>query len=203
MTVPTSVRAAGASDVDLLRGFAAGDVISGEEFVGRFQRRVFGAAIALLRDPGVAEDVSQEAFVRAWRHAAAYDPERGSVSAWLLRTTRNLAIDTLRRRRPEPVDAEVVASAFTAVGAGPSVEDTAATSVLADHVRAAMSRLPPEQARALWLAAFYGHTAQQIATSEGIPLGTAKSRIRRAMRTLRAEFTDPGDTAGTNEASSP
>lgn len=200
MTMPWPVRADGVSDHILLGGFALGDTNTGEAFVRRFQGRVYGVAIALLGDAGLAEDVAQEAFVRAWKHAAAYDPERDIVSTWLLRITRNLAIDTLRRRRPPPLDPDVVAALIPASPA-PSVEDAAVTSDLAAQTRAAVARLPAEQAKALWLATFNGRTAQQIAVSERIPLATAKTRIRQGLRTLRAQLTDPHATANTTEPS--
>src|SRR5258708_25709541 len=108
-TRPSSARAVGVSDYALLGGFANGDADAGAAFLRRFQSRVFRTATNLVGDRGLAADVAQRAFVRAWRHAATYDPERGSVGAWLLRITRNLAIDALRRRRPQPLDPEMVA----------------------------------------------------------------------------------------------
>lgn len=189
-TMPSPIERDGVSDHDLLGGFAIGDVKVGAVFVRRFQARVYGMALNLLGDRGLAEDVAQEAFVRAWRHAATYDPERGSVAAWLLRITRNLAIDALRRRRPQALDPEMIAP-LTPSGAATTAADATVTSDLTPRLRAALSRLPPGQSKALWLAAFYGHTAQEIAMSEGIPLGTAKARIRQGLRTLRAELTPP------------
>jgi RNA polymerase sigma factor (sigma-70 family) len=193
-TLPSTIRADDVSDHALLGDFAMGDTNAGAAFVRRFQGRVYGMAINLLGDRGLAEDVAQEAFVRAWRHAATYDPERGSVAAWLLRITRNLAIDSLRRRWPQALDREMVA-ALTPASAASTVEDATVTSDMTAQTRAALTRLPPGQAKALWLAAFYGHTAQQIAVSEGIPLGTAKTRIRQGLRTLRAEITHPDENA--------
>jgi RNA polymerase sigma factor (sigma-70 family) len=187
---PSSARAVGVSDHALLGGFANGDATTGAAFLRRFQGRVFGTAINLLGDRGLAEDVAQEAFVRAWRHAATYDPERGSVGAWLLRITRNLAIDALRRSRPQPLDPEMVAT-LTPASPTASVEDATVTADLIAQARAALSHLPPGQAKALWLAAFYGYTARQIAVSEGIPVGTAKTRIRQGLRAVRAELTNP------------
>jgi RNA polymerase sigma-70 factor (ECF subfamily) len=195
MTMPSPVRD-GLSDHAMLNGFAMGDSNVGAAFVRRFQGRVYGLAINLLGDRGLAEDVAQEAFVRAWAKAAAYDPQRGSVAAWLLQTTRNLAIDTLRRRRPLTLDPAMVA-ALTPASPATTVEDAAATSALAAQARGAVGRLPPGQAKALWLSAFYGHTAQQIALIEGIPVGTAKTRIRLGMRTLRAQLSDADDMART------
>jgi RNA polymerase sigma factor (sigma-70 family) len=187
MTMPSPCRRDGLSDHALLGSFATGNADTGAAFVRRFQGRVYGMAINLLGDRGLAEDVAQEAFVRAWKHAATYDPERGSVAAWLLCITRNLAVDALRRRRRHALDPEVVAD-LTPASSAISVEDATVTSDLIAQARAALTRLPLGQARALWLAGFYGYTAQQIAVSEDIPVGTAKTRIRRGLRTLRTEL---------------
>ena len=94
------------SDESLLAGLAVGDAAAGTAFVRRFQRRVYGLALGLVGDQGAAEDIAQEAFVRAWRYAQAYDTRRGSVTTWLLAITRNLAIDNLRMRRPQLADPE-------------------------------------------------------------------------------------------------
>jgi RNA polymerase sigma factor (sigma-70 family) len=194
MTISSPVRSNGASDHELLCGFALGDTESGQAFLRRFQGRVYGIALNLLGDRGLAEDVAQEAFVRAWKHAGTYDPARASVTAWLLRITRNLAIDTLRRRRPQILDPDGLAALIPA-STTTMVEDAAVVSDLAARARVAMARLPPGQAKALWLSVFRGCTAQAIADSEGIPLGTAKSRIRQGLRTLRASLTEPDGTA--------
>src|SRR5436190_2929091 len=93
-----------ASDEALVAGMAAGDRDAASVFVRRFERRVFGCAVAVVGDRGRAEDVAQEAFVRAWRHAAAFDPRRATVATWLLAITRNLGIDSLRVERVRPAD---------------------------------------------------------------------------------------------------
>src|SRR5437773_1693391 len=92
------------SDDALVAGLAAGDQDAASAFVRRFQRRVFGLARTIVADDRAAEDVAQEAFMRAWRHAGAYDARRGSVVSWLLTITRNLAIDSVRVRRPIAFD---------------------------------------------------------------------------------------------------
>src|SRR4029079_15078393 len=79
-------------------------------FVRRHQRAVYGLALRYLGDTASAEDGSQQAFTRAWANASAFDARRASVVTWLLVITRNLAIDELRRRRPEPISPEIVAS---------------------------------------------------------------------------------------------
>src|SRR4029453_13133184 len=85
-----------ASDESLLAGLAGGDVKAAAVFVRRYQRRVFGLALTIVGDSQMAEDVAQETFLRAWRHADAYDARRGRVSVWVLAIARNLAIDAVR-----------------------------------------------------------------------------------------------------------
>src|SRR6185312_10760435 len=93
-------------DEALLSGLATGDPELAVTFVRRFQRTVFGVALAVTRDPQLAEDIAQQTFERAWRHAQVYDSRRGSVTTWLTTIAHNLAIDAVRSRRPEPVAPE-------------------------------------------------------------------------------------------------
>jgi RNA polymerase sigma-70 factor (ECF subfamily) len=173
------------SDEALLSGMAVGEQAAAVSFVRRYQRRVFGLAFKMTGDPGVAEDVAQEAMVRVWRHAPVFDPRRGSVSSWVLTITRNLAIDALRLRRAVPTDPDdFAASAMLSNEHNP--EDAIRRGDARHTVRAALEVLPDEQRRAVVLAAVYGRTALEISESEGIPLGTAKTRIRTALIRLRA-----------------
>src|ERR671915_2505022 len=98
------------SDESLLAGLGSGDPDAAAAFVRRFQRRVFGLTLSILRDPAAAEEAAQESFVRAWRHAAAYDPRRGTVAAWLLTIARSAAIDRARLRPVTPTDPDVIAA---------------------------------------------------------------------------------------------
>jgi RNA polymerase sigma-70 factor (ECF subfamily) len=173
-----------ASDESLLAGVGAGDADAATVLVRRYQRRVYGLARSVLGDATAAEDVAQEAFVRMWRHAEAFDPRRASVATWLLTITRNLAIDALRLRRADPTDPAVLLALHLAEsGRGP--EDLAVAGDDVRRVRAAIATLPGEQRRALVRAAYLGQTAREIGACESIPLGTAKTRIRTAMLKLR------------------
>jgi RNA polymerase sigma factor (sigma-70 family) len=175
------------SDEALLAGMAAGDRAAAAAFVRRFQRRVYGLALTILGDAGAAEDAAQEAFVRAWRHSATYDARRGRVLTWLLAIVRNVAIDAARIKRAEPLDPEVLASQIQLQSTHDGRGDA---QVLAerDGLRAALAELPVDQRRALFLAAYHGRTAREIAELEGVPVGTAKTRIRTAMLRLREEL---------------
>jgi RNA polymerase sigma factor (sigma-70 family) len=173
------------SDEALLSGLAAGDADAATAFTRRFQARVYGLVLTIVRDEGTAEDVAQETFVRAWKHARTYDPRRGRVSTWLLTIARNLAIDVIRVKSAEPLDPDLVAGKLQQTGLAGTPADEGSPPDERERVRRAIAELPAEQRRALFLAAYLGRTAQEIGELEGIPLGTAKTRIRTAMLKLR------------------
>ena len=174
------------ADEGLLAGLGAGDAELAVAFVRRFQRIVFGVALAVTGDPGTAEDVAQQAFEQAWRHAPLYDSRRGSVRAWLTTITHNLAIDVVRARAAVPMDPDDLPVLLAAMTESP--ERLAVANDSAAGLRRALTRLPVPQARAVAMSGIYGMTAKQVADSEGIPLGTAKTRIRDGMQRLRAAF---------------
>ncbi|MER6026831.1 sigma-70 family RNA polymerase sigma factor [Streptomyces sp. NPDC001851] len=177
------------SDEALLSGLATGDPELADTFVRRFQYRVFGVAMAVTRDQQLAEDVAQLTFERAWRHAQIYDSRRGSVATWLTTIAHNLAVDAVRAQRTEPMASEDLDALLAVVTQTP--ERWALADEASSQLRAAVARLPREQARALVMAGIYGLTAQQIAEREGIPLGTAKTRVRAAMAKLRTTLASP------------
>src|SRR5579859_3095729 len=176
----------GLPDETLLAGLGAGDADLALAFVRRFQRVVFGVAMTVTGDAAVAEDVAQQAFEQAWRHAQVYDSRRGTVRAWLTTITHNLAVDVLRVRTSAPVDPDDLPALLTAVTDTP--ERVAVAHDRAAGLRRELGRLPAVQARAVAMAGIYGMTARQIADAEGIPVGTAKTRIRDGMQKLRAAY---------------
>lgn len=172
------------SDESLLAGMAAGDAAAATAFVRRYQGRVYGLALTIVGTPALAEEVAQEAFLRIWRNAGAYDARRARASTWVLTITRNLAIDTVRLRGEWPTDPHALIGTLLAqerdapAEAGTQYEDR-------EHIESALRALPPEQSRLIVLSVFYGLTAKESAEREGIPLGTAKTRIRRGLARLR------------------
>jgi RNA polymerase sigma factor (sigma-70 family) len=182
----TRAASAEQSDEALLAGLGAGDPDLAVTFVRRFQRIVFGAARAVTGDPATAEDVAQRAFEQAWRRAPAYDSRRGSVPAWLTAIARNLAIDAVRARPAVPMDPDDLPIVLAAMTDDPERATVAHDS--AERLRQALAGLPASQARAVAMSGLYGLTARQVAGTEGIPLGTAKTRIRDGMQKLRAAY---------------
>jgi RNA polymerase sigma factor (sigma-70 family) len=173
------------SDESLLAGLGSGDTGSAAAFVRRFQSRVYGLTVSILRDRGAAEEAAQEAFVRAWKHASAYDPRRGTVVAWLLTIARNVSINMLPARRVDAIDPEVIA-AMEHAGQRDEGPETRVTD--SDVMRQALAHLPENQRRVLVLAVVYGFTAREVSEMDGVPLGTVKTRIRSAMTKLRSEL---------------
>jgi RNA polymerase sigma-70 factor, ECF subfamily len=172
------------SDAALMRAFVSRDPRAADELYGRFASRVYGLGIVMLGNDAAAQDLVQDTFVQLWRTGGSFDTNRGKLETWVLLVARSLAIDSLRRRvlesrslerigQPQEVDPD----------AGP--EQRATTADLARRARLAMETLSPEQRAALELAYFGGRTSAEIAEIEGIPVGTAKTRVRTALLRLR------------------
>jgi len=178
------------SDEALLAGFGDGDPRAAAAFVRRFQARVLGLVITIVRDPVLAEDVAQVAFARAWRYAASYDARRGSVSTWLLTIARNESIDALRLRLrlAEPADPETVIAELDLSQARGEGEDSSPELDERERLREALFRLPLEQRQALVLSVYLGRTAQEISDLDRVALGTIKTRLRTGLMRLRAEL---------------
>lgn len=169
------------SDASLLARMAQRDAQALELFYTQHARSVYSLAVFMLGDQARAADLTQEVFLLVWRSASAYQPT-GSARAWLLRLTRNRAIDELRReRRRRQSEAAVVWQPTPSWPAIPDVADFAEQHA----VHAALRTLTAEQSEALHLAFFQGLSHQEIAAHLRTPLGTIKARIRRALLTLR------------------
>jgi RNA polymerase sigma-70 factor (ECF subfamily) len=175
------------SDELLVAGMAGGDQYAAAAFVRRYQARVYGLALTIVRAPALAEGVAQDAFIKAWRHATTYDPRRGSVTTWLLAITRNAAIDAIRYRHDDPMDPAVLVSLLTVCGDAVGGKDVDASLAL----REALAQLPPEEAAPIVQMTFYGLTAREIASRDDVPLGTVKTRVRRGLRALRRRMEVP------------
>ncbi len=146
-----------------------------------FAPRVKAYMRRLGADDAAAEELMQEAMIMVWRRAQTYDPKLAAVSTWVFTIARNKRIDGLRRMaRPEidPNDPTLMQD--------PTQPDVIVNQAeAAAKVRAALGRLPEEQAEAMRLAYYEGLTQSEIATRLDTPLGTVKSRMRLALQRLR------------------
>jgi len=158
---------------------------------------VYGLAQRVLGDRAAAEEVVQEVFLRLWNAPDRYDPERGSMRAFLLAQAHGRAVDQLRsdssRRRREQRDA-----ARSAAG-GYDLEHEVMDLTVAEHLKEAVSALPADERRAIELAYFGGHTYREVAVLLDQPEGTVKSRIRSGLIRLRAGLADTGLGSGVSE----
>jgi RNA polymerase sigma-70 factor, ECF subfamily len=182
-------------DEDLMDQAAAAQPQAVQGLYQRHGRLVYGIAMAILRDPSAAEEVTQDVFLRVWEKAATYRAEKARVVTWITRIARNRSIDALRRRsaRGGGMQASVDDFSFLADPAAPDPGESAANASRRAEVRAALAGLPADQRTALSLAFFQGLTHQQIAERLGEPLGTVKTRIRDAMRKLRLVLENGGE----------
>jgi RNA polymerase sigma-70 factor (ECF subfamily) len=172
------------SDAALMRAFARRDPRAAGLLYDRFASRVYGLGIVMLGNDAAAQDLVQDTFVKLFRNAERYDTARGRLETWVLLVARSLAIDALRRRVLESRSLHALGPPEeTDVGPGP--DELAETADLAERARRAMERLSDEQRAALELAYFGGKTSAEVAELEGIPIGTAKTRIRSALLRLR------------------
>ena len=176
------------ADQRLMRSFAARDPGAAAVLYQRFAGRIFGLGLVMLGNDAAAQDLVQDTFVKLWRNAERYDRSRGKLETWVLLMARSLAIDAIRRRVLEARTVEHLDRPSEA-DQGPGPDERAATIDLTDRARQAMSSLPPEQRAALELAYLGGKTSAEISDLEGIPIGTAKTRIRAALLRLRELLT--------------
>lgn len=174
------------SDEALFAGYASGDAEAGAAFVRRVERKVYGLALAIVHDASDAQDVAQEALVRAWRFAASFDERRGSVMAWLLGITRNVALDHVRGRGRR-------ADGLAALPAPPPTDPLDVGDLVdrrddAARVIRLMLDLPAAQREALVAVTLLGLSTREVSQREAIPHGTVKTRVRLALRKLRDEM---------------
>jgi RNA polymerase sigma-70 factor (ECF subfamily) len=154
------------------------------EIYRRHAGAVFGLAHRLLGTRALAEEVTQEIFLRLWNMPERFDPGRGTLRAMLLSWTHGKSVDVLRsdqaRRRREERDAQELAEA------GHDIENEAIELAIADQVTRALDALRTEEREAITLAYYRGLTYREVAVELDQPEGTVKSRIRSGLRTLRA-----------------
>lgn len=168
----------------LVARLAAGDMDAAAELYDRYAAQIYAVARRIVGNDGDAEDVVQEVFSQAWRTADRYDNSRGSVIGWLLVMTRTRAIDKIRARQARP-DADATALPDDIAASGVRPPDMLVAAEQAGRVREALLALPAPQRTALELAYYEGLTQAEIAARLSEPLGTVKTRMRTALKTLR------------------
>ena len=166
-------------DGSLLARVREGDQQAMVSLFDRHSSVVYAVALRVLSDPAAAEDVMQEVFLRIWRKPPVMEAVTGSLAGWFAVLARNRSIDQLRRRRPSDSTDDVVLLSSVDVAA------ESERNLLLARARTMMHSLPEEQQTVLHLAFFDGLSHSEIAERLHSPLGTIKTRLRRAVLTLR------------------
>ena len=175
------------SDVQLIQRVRADDTGEAMRALYRtYSGELYGFALNALGERGAAEEVVQEVFTRAWRHAATYDSRRGSVRTWLYQIARHAIIDTRRRASVRP--ALALHAPEEEADSGPTIEQ----AMLGWQVVSALERLTPEHRQMIRLAHFQGLSMREIAERCDLPVGTVKSRTWYALRSLRLVLEEMG-----------
>lgn len=184
MTVrATPTDAQRAAEVALIRRVQDGDASAISDLYARFGGPLYSLAYQVVRDATSAEDVVQETFMALWRDSRRFDPTKGSAAAWLFSLARHKAIDLLRREttaRSRSVEVDLTLEA-----AEDDVEGETWWRIRRDRIRVVLRDLPEMQREAVELAFFAGLTHVEVAERLGVPLGTAKTRIRSGLLRLR------------------
>jgi len=167
---------------ELLASVATGDRGAMKAVYARQSTRLFGIAMAILRDRSAAADALQEAFLKVWQRAGQFDPARGSAAAWLGQIVRNAALDAARARGRE-VLTDDPALGDGAIGA--TALDDLASAQDGARLRECLARLDAQPRQGILLAFVHGLSHPEVAERLGTPLGTVKSWIRRGLLTLR------------------
>ncbi|HZP57811.1 MAG TPA: sigma-70 family RNA polymerase sigma factor [Dehalococcoidia bacterium] len=182
-------------DDELMTRVCAGEMTAFETLYDRYGDLVYSVVLRVVSDGHIAEDITQDVFLRLWRKPEQFDAARGKFVTWLLSIARNRSIDE-RRSHGRRLRHEALPPATEEEDILPGTsdaDDPATAAVLSDEraaVRQALSTLPPEQRLAVQLAYFGGLTQQEIANQLGQPLGTVKTRIRLAMQKMRVALQD-------------
>ena len=186
------------AELELVRRAAGGDADAFGQLVLAYQKQVYALALRMTGSPDDALDLSQEAFLRAWRGLASYRFD-ASFSTWLYRLASNVCIDFLRRQKRErTVPLQVISEEegereLSLPDPSPGPEERVLTAMEQVQVQEAMSQLEPEYRAALTLRVIHGRSYAEIAQILGIREGTVKSRIARAREKMRAALQKNGN----------
>lgn len=170
------------TDDALITDLAAQELTALAALYDRYGRLAFALAYRILGEPEAAEDTVHDSFLLAWRGAAGYKRERGSVRGWLLSIVHHRSVDVLRRKtafRPAPLEAAEHHPADS------DTAEEAARNVEHQGVRRVLETLPAAQRRTIELAYFGGYTQVELAALMGVPLGTVKGRMRIGLQKMR------------------
>ncbi len=178
------------TDEDLIKQVAGGDESGLEILYDHYAPAVYSLVLQMVYDQQVAEELTQEVFVRVWRGAGSYCASRGRPSCWVLGIAHNAGIDELRRRGSRPRlardDPQVGRSLLEVADASASSHELTLQRIQRRQISEALGELPVSERQVLLLSYFSGLRKSEIAEACGMPLGTVKTTTKRALGKLRA-----------------
>jgi RNA polymerase sigma-70 factor, ECF subfamily len=179
----------------LLSRCAQGDQSAFEDLYHATKAKIFATALLVMKRRHLAEEVVQEAYVRIWTKASAYEPSRGSPIAWMATITRNLAIDVVRRPQFEMQIDEV--APLDPPSTVPTVLEEIEHFQSQNNAFAALQNLDPMSRRLIVAAYMYGESRENLSKRFGIPVNTIKTWIRRGLLETRASLANADDISRT------
>ena len=172
-------------DLELIRLIQNSELEAFSEFYDRYVNLIYSIAYNILGSQPLAEDVTQDVFLKIWLKIDHYEPDKAKISTWLSSITRNRSIDLARKRNKVNRQISWADAASSQNLDGDNPAERAELNLTRNRVREALAQLPEEQRSALALADFRDMTQKEIAEESGEPLGTIKTRVRLGMQKLR------------------
>jgi RNA polymerase sigma-70 factor (ECF subfamily) len=170
-------------EAEIVQRLVARDQSALSDLYQQFSGMVYSVAMRVVQNTVLAEEVTQDAFLKVWDQPENWDPNRGRLVSWLLAITRYTAIDRLRREQRRPLQ-NAVELDDTRLGQRGLVDDPQWQE--GRELRTLMERLPPEQIEVIELAFFQGLSHSEMAEYLDLPLGTVKTRVRLGLQKLKA-----------------
>jgi RNA polymerase sigma factor (sigma-70 family) len=178
-----------ADDRQLMQLIMQKDPAALERLYDRYERVIYSFAYRIVKDSMAAEEVMQELFLRIWKNAEHFDPDKGRLSTWMFTVTRNIAIDHLRKRSSRMPQQTVESEELYQIqDNGTMTEDRVEMQMIGEQVREALQQLSKDQQQVMDMIYYQGLTQQEVAQLAAIPLGTVKSRVRLAMKQLQKQL---------------
>lgn len=174
-------------DLELLQRIAAKDKDALNTLYNRYMTPVYSLSLHMLKQPPLAEEVTQDVFLNIWLKADSFNASRGNPRSWIMSVTHHRVVDVIRSRRrtDSATDPEGYDTLERLPSSGPSVESQVTQSLDRERIVRALATLPDNQRQVIELAYFEGYSQSEMAEKLSQPLGTIKTRVRLAMQKLR------------------
>jgi RNA polymerase sigma-70 factor, ECF subfamily len=173
------------TDLEIFLAIQAQQVKALDVLYDRYSKLVYSTAVQLLNSVEEAEEVTQETFLRLWQRSSIYQPQRGSLSGFLITLTRSRSLDRLRARSARQQKLQRIQTFSDGVSPYDPPLEFVTVQERTNLVREALKQLSPDDRQILETAYYEGLSQSEIAKRDGIPLGTVKSRARQALKKLR------------------